>query len=143
MKAKYRLEQFGQVLNLRNRDNAPYLLIGRQAVSYWASRYQEKEPLLGERSPFTSEDGELTARDWLKIARYLLKQTATKQALRAAKALEVDWSQLLPWEVLKSAHDPRLIRFREAKRSCCSSVCRALYQRDGGLFHSPLQNQRG
>ena len=241
MKAKYRLEQFGQVLNLRNRDNAPYLLIGGQAVNYWASRYLEKEPLLGELSPFTSEDidfkgdrgdvesmarqlklqpnfpspvgmtalvgsipfrsgdidsnievvrsipgapknveqtaieiefegmhlrvldpisllaaklalfatvpqenrqdgrhirilipcvrqflsellhsiedGELTARDWLKIARYLLKQTATKRALRAAKVLEVNWSQLLPWEVLKSAHDPRLIRFREAKSS--------------------------
>ena len=48
MKAKYRLEQFGQVLNLRNRDNAPYLLIGGQAVNYWASRYLEKEQLLGE-----------------------------------------------------------------------------------------------
>ena len=48
MKANYRLEQFGQVLNLRNRDNAPYLLIGGRAVNYWASRYLEKEPLLGE-----------------------------------------------------------------------------------------------
>ena len=238
MKAKYRLEQFGPVLDLRNRDNAPYLLIGGQAVNYWASRYLEKEPLLAELRPFTSEDidfkgdrsdvermarqlklqpvfpspvsmtalagsipfrsgdidsnievvrsipgapknveqtaieiefggirlrvldpisllaaklalfatipqehrqdgrhlrmlipcvrlflsellqsiedGELTARDWLKIARYLLKQTATKRATRVAKTLGVDWSQLLPWEVLKSAQDPRLIRFREA-----------------------------
>ena len=56
MKAKYRLEQFGEVLNLQNRDSAPYLLIGGQAVNYWTSRYLEKEQLLGELSPFTSED---------------------------------------------------------------------------------------
>lgn len=241
MKAKYRLGQFDRVLELRNQDNAPYLLIGGQAVNYWAERYLAREPLLGELRPFTSEDidfkgdrsdveriarqlklqpvfpspvsmtalagsipfrsgdidsnievvrqipgtpenveqaaieiefggmrlrvldpisllaaklelfatipqenrqdgrhlrilipcvrqflsellqaiedDELTARDWLKIARRLLKQTATKRAARVAETLGVDWSQLFPWDVLRLAQDPKLIRFLETRDS--------------------------
>ena len=39
MKSLYRLDQFDRVLALRNRDGIPYLLIGGQAVNFWAGLY--------------------------------------------------------------------------------------------------------
>ncbi len=56
MKPKYRLDQFDRVLALRNRNNLPYLLIGGQAVNFWAGLYADREPALNELRPFTSED---------------------------------------------------------------------------------------
>jgi hypothetical protein len=54
--SKYRLEQFSKVLDLRNSEGKPYLLVGGQAVNYWAERYIEEDPNLEELQPFTSED---------------------------------------------------------------------------------------
>lgn len=56
VKPKYRLEQFSAIFDLRNQEGAPYLLIGGQAVNYWAERYRREEPLLENFQPFTSED---------------------------------------------------------------------------------------
>lgn len=52
----YSLEQFGHVLDLRNRDGKPYLLIGGQAVCFWATRYLEEEIALRQWFPFVSKD---------------------------------------------------------------------------------------
>ena len=41
---------------MRNPDGLPYLLIGGQAVNYWAERYLAQEPDLQTLVPFTSED---------------------------------------------------------------------------------------
>jgi hypothetical protein len=56
MKSLYRLDQFDRVLALRNRDGLPYLLIGGQAVNFWAGLYAIRESALAELKPFTSED---------------------------------------------------------------------------------------
>ena len=41
---------------MRNRDGLPYVLIGGQAVNYWAERYVAAERFLQKHLPFTSED---------------------------------------------------------------------------------------
>ena len=46
---------FGSPQDTR-RGGQPYLLIGGQAVNYWAERYLAAEPQLETLRPFTSED---------------------------------------------------------------------------------------
>ena len=50
------LQQFSEVFNIRDAAGQPYLLIGGQAVNYWAERYLATEPQLKALQPFTSED---------------------------------------------------------------------------------------
>ena len=52
----FSLQQFSEVLNIRDATGQPYLLIGGQAVNYWAERYLATEPQLEPLQPFTSED---------------------------------------------------------------------------------------
>ena len=194
MKSLYRLDQFDRVLALRNRDGLPYLLIGGQAVNFWAGLYAVRESALADLKPFTSEDidfkgdrsdvehiaaqlklravlpgkvgmtalagsipftwgdiqsnievvrvvpgapqnlesraiqveangqtlrvmeNQIDSRTWLNIVGFLLKRTATKSAKRVAREMAFDWSDLLPWEVLKTSQDPKLTRFVEDRR---------------------------
>jgi hypothetical protein len=39
IKARFSLWEFSEVFNVRNSEGLPYLLIGGQAVNYWAERY--------------------------------------------------------------------------------------------------------
>lgn len=50
------LRQFSEVFRIRDAAGQPYVLIGGQAVNYWAERYLTAEPELGKWQPFTSED---------------------------------------------------------------------------------------
>jgi hypothetical protein len=52
----FSLQQFSEVLKIRDAAGQPYLLIGGQAVNYWAERYLAVEPQLESLQPFTSED---------------------------------------------------------------------------------------
>lgn len=52
----FSLQQFSQVLKIRDAAGQPYILIGGQAVNYWAERYLAVEPQLEPLRPFTSED---------------------------------------------------------------------------------------
>lgn len=52
----FSLQQFSDVFKIRNADGQPYVLIGGQAVNYWAERYLAAEPELQKFLPFTSED---------------------------------------------------------------------------------------
>lgn len=52
----FSLQQFAEVLKIRDATGQPYLLIGGQAVNYWAERYLSVEPQLESLQPFTSED---------------------------------------------------------------------------------------
>lgn len=52
----FTLQQFSEVFKIRNLAGEPYLLIGGQAVNYWAERYLAHEPELEKLKPFTSED---------------------------------------------------------------------------------------
>ena len=52
----FALHQFSEVLKIRDAAGQPYVLIGGQAVNYWAERYLAEEPELGKLQPFTSED---------------------------------------------------------------------------------------
>jgi len=48
--------QFSEILKIRDADGRPYVLIGGQAVNYWAELYLSTEPQLDKLRPFTSED---------------------------------------------------------------------------------------
>lgn len=52
----FTLQQFSEVFKIRNQAGEPYLLVGGQAVNYWAERYLPHEPELEKLRPFTSED---------------------------------------------------------------------------------------
>ncbi len=52
----FSLHQFSEVFKVRDAAGKPYILIGGQAVNYWAERYQAVEPQLEKLKPFTSED---------------------------------------------------------------------------------------
>lgn len=69
----FSLQQFSEVLNLRDAAGQPYLLIGGQAVNYWAERYLAIEPQLKSLQPFTSEDIDFKggSADVQRIARQL------------------------------------------------------------------------
>lgn len=69
----FSLQQFSKVLNVRDATGKPYLLIGGQAVNYWAERYLATEPQLKALQPFTSEDIDFKggSADVLHIARQL------------------------------------------------------------------------
>lgn len=50
------LHQFSDVFKLRDASGQPYILIGGQAVNYWAEQYLSSEPELKSLQPFTSQD---------------------------------------------------------------------------------------
>ncbi len=52
----FSLRQFSEVFKIRDTDGQPYVLIGGQAVNYWAKHYLAVEPQLENLQPFTSED---------------------------------------------------------------------------------------
>lgn len=53
---RFSLEQFSEVFRIRDGRGRPYILIGGQAVNYWAERYLATESDLQPLRPFTSED---------------------------------------------------------------------------------------
>jgi hypothetical protein len=69
----FSLQQFSEVLKIRDAAGQPYLLIGGQAVNYWAERYLAVEPQLESLQPFTSEDIDFKggSHDVQRIARQL------------------------------------------------------------------------
>lgn len=69
----FSLQQFSEVLKIRDAAGQPYILIGGQAVNYWAERYLAVEPQLETLKPFTSEDIDFKggAADVQRIARQL------------------------------------------------------------------------
>lgn len=73
LSVRFSLHQFSEVFKLRDAAGSPYLLIGGQAVNYWAERYLEAEPELRPLQPFTSEDIDFkgNAEDVRRIARQL------------------------------------------------------------------------
>jgi hypothetical protein len=52
----FTLEQFGEVLQARNPAGKPYVIIGGQAVNYWATRSLPQEAGLAAWQPFASKD---------------------------------------------------------------------------------------
>ncbi|HEY1661318.1 MAG TPA: hypothetical protein VGI03_02775 [Verrucomicrobiae bacterium] len=51
----FSLHQFSDVLKIRDAAGHPYILIGGQAVNYWAERYLSSEPELKSLQPFTNQ----------------------------------------------------------------------------------------
>ncbi len=70
---RFSLHQFSEIFKLRNAAGSPYVLIGGQAVNYWAERYLNTEPQLRPLQPFTSEDIDFKggAEDVRRIAQQL------------------------------------------------------------------------
>jgi hypothetical protein len=52
----FSLRQFSEIFKIRDSNGQPYILIGGQAVNYWAEHYLSAEPQLAKLQPFTSED---------------------------------------------------------------------------------------
>ena len=52
----FSLRQFSEILKRRDAAGDPYLLVGGQAVNYWAERCLQVEPELAKLQPFTGED---------------------------------------------------------------------------------------
>ncbi len=53
---RFTLQQFSEIFQVRNLSGDPYVLIGGQAVNYWAEHYLKAESGLREYIPFTSGD---------------------------------------------------------------------------------------
>jgi hypothetical protein len=69
----FSLQQFSEIFKIRDAAGQPYILIGGQAVNYWAERYLSTEPELELFQPFTSEDIDFKGgqEDVQRIARQL------------------------------------------------------------------------
>ena len=69
----FSLQQFSEVFKIRDADGQPYVLIGGQAVNYWAEHYLSADPQLEKLRPFTSEDIDFkgSSADVQRIARQL------------------------------------------------------------------------
>lgn len=69
----FSLDQFSEILKVRDATGKPYILIGGQAVNYLAERYLNCEPQLKTLLPFTSADIDFqcTADDVRRIAEQL------------------------------------------------------------------------
>ena len=61
------------MLGLRNAEGKPYVIIGGQAVGYWAETYLDQEPGLAQWLPFASKDIDFQGDrdDVLRIAKVL------------------------------------------------------------------------
>ncbi|MCX6892915.1 MAG: hypothetical protein NTX51_15570 [Verrucomicrobia bacterium] len=70
---RFALQAFGHVLAQQDGNGKPYLLIGGQAVYFWASRYAAEEPAVEQWRPFTSKDIDFQGgrEDVLRIAKGL------------------------------------------------------------------------
>jgi hypothetical protein len=70
---RFALEEFGHVLAQRDGRGKPYVLIGGQAVYFWASRYAAEEHGVEQWRPFTSKDIDFQGGrdDVLRIAKEL------------------------------------------------------------------------
>ena len=70
---RFSLEQFSAVLGVRDAAGKPHVLIGGQAVYFWAARYAKTEPALEQARPFTSADLDFHGgrEDVLHLARQL------------------------------------------------------------------------
>jgi len=53
---RFSLRQFTEVFKIKNAQGLPPVLIGGQAVNYWAELYADEEPGLLRWRPFSSED---------------------------------------------------------------------------------------
>ena len=70
---RFSLQQFTTALDLRDAQGKPYVIIGGQAVGYWAETYLEQEPELVRWLPFNSKDIDFQGdrADVLRIAKDL------------------------------------------------------------------------
>jgi hypothetical protein len=70
---RFNLQQFTAVFDLRDAEGKPYVIIGGQAVNYWAETYLAKESGLAQWMPFTSKDIDFQGNrdDVLRIAKAL------------------------------------------------------------------------
>jgi len=112
----FSLLQFSDVLKLRNAAGQPYLLIGGQAVNYWAERYLACEPELKPLQPFTSEDIDFKGgfEDVQRIARQL--------KLAAAYPHKVEMTALagsIPFRISGGKSNIEVVRRIPGVRSSC------------------------
>jgi hypothetical protein len=85
---RFPLRQFSTIFQIRNPAGHLYVLIGGQAVNYWAERYLSAEPDLKAYLPFTSEDIDFCGgRDDVKYIANQLKLTPVFPAEVAITAL--------------------------------------------------------
>jgi hypothetical protein len=76
---RFSLHQFARVFKIRDAKGLPYILIGGQAVNYWAERFYSVEPGLSDWLPFTSEDIDFKGDQ--KDAKHIAKQLGLTASL--------------------------------------------------------------
>jgi hypothetical protein len=99
----FSLRQFSEIFKIRDSNGQPYILIGGQAVNYWAEHYLSAEPQLA-KSATTGKAGGLTEVERLKAAwpfgRWLCVQAVPDDSdVRASPALLIavrDWPGAQP-----------------------------------------------
>jgi len=92
---RFSLEQFGNVLRVLNPAGRPYVIIGGQAVNYWATRYLAHEPTIAIWQPFTSKDIDFQGNrgDVLRMASQLRRPVVfPHKKMMTAFAGGVDWT---------------------------------------------------
>jgi len=103
----FSLDQFGEVLRLRDAEGLPYILIGGQAVNYWATRYRNEEPKLERWAPFTSKDIDFCGnRDDVKRISVALKAPAQFPHKRMMTA----FAGAIPWRIGQQRSSVEFIR---------------------------------
>lgn len=131
---RFALEQFGHVLAQRDGRGKPYVLVGGQAVYFWASRYAAEERGVEQWRPFTSKDiafqggrddvlhiakeleaGSLSARGWLGALERVFKLAESSHGKKAVRTLEVVWTKALPLAEIAASPHPAAKGFREKR----------------------------
>ncbi len=70
---RFSLKQFHGAFDIKDSAGTPYVIIGGQAVNYWAETFLDSEPALAQFLPFVSKDIDFigTRADVLKVAKAL------------------------------------------------------------------------
>jgi hypothetical protein len=104
---QFSLDQFAEVLTARNSQGRPYVIIGGQAVNYWATRSLEHEPELAVWSPFTSKDIDFCGNrdDVLHLAAYLKRPVVLPH-----KKLMTAFAGGVVWEIAETRSRVEFVR---------------------------------
>lgn len=104
---RFTLQQFSGIFQVRNSDGIPYVLIGGQAVNYWAECYFAKEPELRKHAPFTSGDIDFRGnRDDVQIIAGQLKLPAVFPDKVSMTAL----AGAIPFQIGKQSSNIEIVR---------------------------------
>ncbi len=107
---QFALSQFLAVFQTRDESGQPHIIIGGQAVNYWAETLLPAEPELARFLPFVSKDIDFLGNraDVLRAARQL---GGARFPLKKMSQLDLDWRQVLPEREITASLHRMIVRF--------------------------------